>query len=200
MSIEEIIFRANQLCNEWQATQAAKIVSYVTNSPHPIAWRLPKQNALKCNADAAFIPESRHAGIAWIVRDQYGRNKGGKLSVVQGIFNLFLAEARGFREALSWVKDRGYDCPIEFETDSMMVVQAIQGLKVDNSYFGSIISYFKALLQELTSFSFSFVKKSANQCAHLLARAAISKSGFLEWGETPPNLISDVLSFDLINI
>ncbi|KAF2295222.1 hypothetical protein GH714_032201 [Hevea brasiliensis] len=56
MSIEEIIFRANQLCNEWQATQAAKIVSHVTNSPHPIAWRLPKQNALKCNADAAFIP------------------------------------------------------------------------------------------------------------------------------------------------
>uniref|UniRef100_A0A803NTG1 Reverse transcriptase n=1 Tax=Cannabis sativa TaxID=3483 RepID=A0A803NTG1_CANSA len=84
-----------------------------------------------------------------------------------------MAEVMGVREALSWIKKKLWQSVI-VETDSLIVVQAIRSPLEMVSYFGSVISDCKTLLEELSGVSVLFVKRSANSVAHFLAKASYS--------------------------
>ncbi|KDP37578.1 hypothetical protein JCGZ_08269 [Jatropha curcas] len=86
---------------------------------------------------------------------------------VLGAHDPHTADAILFREALSWVKGKGMD-RVLFETNSQMLVQALQRPLNDGTYFGSIVADCKLLIEELSHCSFCFMKRSANRVAHLL--------------------------------
>ena len=63
---------------------------------------------------------------------------------------------------------------------------------------GLIIEDCKFIIKDLVNCSVSFVRRSVNNIAHLLARASSSLSRFHHWDSVPPVVILDALASDLI--
>uniref|UniRef100_A0A803QK79 Reverse transcriptase n=1 Tax=Cannabis sativa TaxID=3483 RepID=A0A803QK79_CANSA len=82
-----------------------------------------------------------------------------------------IAEAMGVREALSWLKKKGWN-RVTIETDYLTVVQAIRSPLPMFSYFGSVISDCKTLLKDVNDMSILHVKRSANSVAHTITRVS----------------------------
>lgn len=84
----------------------------------------------------------------WLISDNAVTFFGGSVQFHTSINHIAVAEAMAIREALSWLKDGGYD-PILLESDVFHVVQAINASIIDCSYVGSIVKNIKTLLHEL---------------------------------------------------
>lgn len=84
-----------------------------------------------------------------------------------------MAEALSIKEALSWVKDKGW-CKVVVESDCLNVIQAIRSKAPMGSPLGQVIQACRDMLEEFNTVSLFFVKRSANMAAHELARLSYS--------------------------
>ena len=96
----------------------------------------------------------------------------------------------GLREALSWIKQLGFERVI-FETDSLQVVQALQNRYVDFSAFGALIKDCLSLLQVEHYFYVVFTKRQNNVVVHILAINAIRHTDFMVWND--PSVVIETL-------
>ncbi|KAM6549739.1 hypothetical protein CsatB_021415 [Cannabis sativa] len=94
--------------------------------------------------------------------EAFSKSKIGKVSPE-------VAEVIGVKEALSWIKQKDLS-DVEIETDSLVVVQAINGSVQMPSQFGLLIQDCQSLISELNNVFVFFVKRSANRAAHCIAR------------------------------
>ena len=117
--------------------------------------------------------------------------------VVNGLFQVRELETLGLREALSWIKQLGFERVI-FEIDSLQVVQALQNRVADFSEFGALIKDCLSFLQGEHYFSVAFTKRQNNVVAHILTRNAIRHADFMVWND-PPFVIQTRLCIDAIN-
>ncbi|KAJ9189513.1 hypothetical protein P3X46_000796 [Hevea brasiliensis] len=183
---------------EWQLARVST-VSYDPNTvPTVIKWQ-PPDAGLKCNVEACFDAATGLAGVGLVIRDSNDQFVEGMCKSLGYVQNFLIAEAMGVREALSWVKGRLFNTPLVMEMDCLMVKQALDRILHDNSYFATLIHDCKFLVKDVASLSFSFVKKSTNQVAHMLARAIGSIFGLAKWSVNPPAFTHDVLLFYLNN-
>ncbi|XP_073130840.1 uncharacterized protein [Henckelia pumila] len=116
---------------------------------------------------------------------------------ILGIQNPAIAEALGIREALSWLKELDY-YHFQIESDAKIVIDALNSSVSDHSSLGLLIEDCKLLVEEFQSCLFYFVRRSANQVAHALARAVGSLSDFVGRVTPSPFFISDVLLVDSV--
>jgi hypothetical protein len=63
---------------------------------------------------------------------------------------------------------------VSIELDNKQVVDGISNKIGTNSELGAILNYCKASLSRLPNFKISFIRRQANNVAHLLARASLS--------------------------
>ncbi|KAL8103095.1 hypothetical protein AgCh_027577 [Apium graveolens] len=134
-------------------------------------WNPPSINSVKINTDAAIFTESDSYSYVFVVRDHEGRLIEAGARCRRGSPSADLAEALSIREALSWLKDKGYGNAV-LESDCLQVVQAIRSSFVCFSYLGRVVNECRSLLVSLSNKNvvFKFVKRSANRVAHYLAR------------------------------
>ncbi|VFQ71524.1 unnamed protein product, partial [Cuscuta campestris] len=82
------------------------------------------------------------------------------------------AEAIAVKEALSWIKSKGWK-QVLVETDCKEVVDSLNSTIMDWSYFNSIIEDCKRLQMLCAGdLNFCFTPRSGNEAAHLLARSS----------------------------
>ncbi|XP_045802361.1 uncharacterized protein LOC123895940 [Trifolium pratense] len=141
----------------------------------PLRWQRPRDGWWKCNVDASFSQASGQTGWGWCIRNSQGvfvaagtNMSMHKLAIVEG-------EAMAILEAMRQATSRGWS-NIVFESDSKVVVDAIQANHHGIAELSSIILSIKLLLQCNSNFEIKFTKRQANMTAHTLARAAISWS------------------------
>ncbi|KAJ8754290.1 hypothetical protein K2173_002741 [Erythroxylum novogranatense] len=157
---------------------------YATTSPHPLTtWSPPLARCYKCNIDVSVVAGQHPFGMGMILPDSNGRGMMGKMMTIPGIGDPALGEALTFREALNWLKRTQARCDV-MESDSLLLIHALQSNTFEFSYFGAIVQDCKHLLSLLPSMAIQFVRKSANQAAHSIVRAAGSMPD-LEWGLCP---------------
>ena len=99
---------------------------------------------------------------------------------MNGLFHVKELKTLGLREALSWIKQLGFELVI-FETDSLQIVQALQNRDADFSEFGALIKDCLSLLQGEHYFYVTFTNRQNNVVAHILTRNAIRHTGFMVW-------------------
>ncbi|KAL2493724.1 uncharacterized protein Fot_37481 [Forsythia ovata] len=104
----------------------------------------------------------------------------------------------GVREALYWIKSKFPEVRT-IEMDTLLVHSALHNDGGDNSYFGILIEECRFLARDLPNLKFNWVRRSANQVAHTLAKTASSLHGVADWSHSPPLFIANVLLDDLIN-
>ncbi|XP_031099683.1 uncharacterized protein LOC116003882 [Ipomoea triloba] len=140
--------------------------------------------------------ERRRMGFGWAVRDASGVLLGMAMLTMEGLYSVKEVEAMGAREALSWLKAKGWQSVI-LETDAQVVTNAVRGGK-NLTPFGAIIDDIRSYLNDLPYVHFQFVKRSGNMVAHTVAFHALhySAGGFSECFTSSPRFLSAVMYSD----
>ena len=83
-----------------------------------------------------------------------------------------------------------------FESDSQMLINALNSSLSDSSYVGLLVEDYKSLAKGIRNCIFVFVKRSANQSAHRLAKEAGSVIDSVVWSYMPHLVLFNVLFHD----
>ena len=116
--------------------------------------------------------------------------------MLHGPMEALVAEALGCREAMKWLQDNGLH-DVTVESNSQVLVSAVNKESPYYSYVGLVIQDCKSLLEGLHSCSLAHVCRSGNQVVHCLAKASVSGFDLGEWRDYPPSFISHVLASNM---
>lgn len=133
-----------------------------------------------------------------VARDHEGKLVEAISSCKRGRVDPELAEAIGIREALSWIKVKAWPSVV-LETDCLTATQAIRCSSINLSYLGRVIDECKHLLSEIDNRKviLKFVKRSANNMTHFIARHSSSIADRIWRREDVPSDFIHVLFNDL---
>lgn len=141
-----------------------------------IKWEPPDVGAFKVNVDASFyLGAAAFSGM--VLRDHTSKLiEGGNLT-----FSCFPSvlgvECIGIRETLLWVMNRE-ERIVFVESDSLLIVSAINGKNENILEVGHIIGQCKVLLESWSKVSVTPVRKHVNKVTHGLARLPCSINCF----------------------
>ncbi|XP_073153371.1 uncharacterized protein [Henckelia pumila] len=111
-------------------------------------WHKPTRNILKCNVDAAILPNPPHVGFGSILRDHHGIVIASSQGRIHGLQNPATSEALAIREALSWLKNFNF-FSIIVESDSLVIIDALNHSVADRSPLVFSLKIVNSLLKEL---------------------------------------------------
>jgi ribonuclease HI len=137
-------------------------------------WIPPVQEVLKFNIDGAYTPGSNQAGWGVIARDNRGEVVAAGAGRSDHISDAFHSELNAAVQAVRLAESIGA-MRIELETDSQLLMLALNRRDADTSRLGVIIDDLK--LQLRLSFSYyavTFCKREFNRAAHELASLGCS--------------------------
>uniref|UniRef100_A0A803PEZ1 RNase H type-1 domain-containing protein n=1 Tax=Cannabis sativa TaxID=3483 RepID=A0A803PEZ1_CANSA len=195
----DVVLSARTVLNQWNNARSNRfeplpaIVHTLCTSEH---WIAPELNWVKVNVDGATFASTQSYGVGGIARGSDGRLIEAFCLHKDGCVQPSLVEAIGVKEALSWIKEKGWQ-RIILETDSLVVVQALESNVEMQSIFGSVIIDCINLLNSLVNVYVRFVKRSANNTAHCLARGACYWSDCIFVSSNVPSTINTAVSADL---
>jgi ribonuclease HI len=133
-------------------------------------WLPPDQDVLKFNIDGSFTPGHSHSGWGVVARDFRGEVVAATAGHSEHISSAFHAELIAAVQAVKLAESLG-SINIALETDSQLLMLALNRPEVDSSPLGVIINDLKFQLR--TSFYTSdvrFCKREFNMPAHEHAR------------------------------
>uniref|UniRef100_A0A803NVG0 Reverse transcriptase domain-containing protein n=1 Tax=Cannabis sativa TaxID=3483 RepID=A0A803NVG0_CANSA len=135
----EVVRSARTNLDSWKNAQVQRTapllnVNYSNGREH---WMKPMTHKFKINVDRAIFEAENCFGIGCVIRDQTARLVEAISVSKHGGVTPEIAEAIGVKEALSWIKKKALS-DVEIETDSLVVVQAINGGVTMTSQFGAL--------------------------------------------------------------
>lgn len=158
-------------------------------------WCCPAVGWVKVNTDASVFEDMRSVGLGCVARGDTGEFLMARACRYRGLLTPRDAEALGLKEAICWAVEKGFKRCI-FETDAKVVVDAIHGSH-GRDPFHMIVKDCISLFKHFDDVLVVHVSRSANEVAHLLAKANRSMSDLVqEWVINPPHFISDVIVMD----
>ena len=147
-------------------------------------------------SDAAIFQALDRMGAGVIIRHHDGGFRAACRSQLSGLAAPEDAEALALRRAVSFARDEGVDRAI-FATDCLSLVQRLHSSPLDRSVVGMVVGDIKLLASEFSSVSFTHVKRSLNEAAHVLANSCssvISSDIF----HSAPEFIERTLCIDVV--
>ncbi|XP_060974644.1 uncharacterized protein LOC133039726 [Cannabis sativa] len=134
-------------------------------------WVKPVMGKIKVNVDGAIFASDGRFGAAGVARDYQGRFIEGFTVLRVGRVDSAMAELVGVKEALNWIKRKQWG-PVEVETASLVVIQAVQSTVDIPSPFGLQVAACHSLMADLPLVTINFVKRSVNKAVHCLAHSS----------------------------
>jgi ribonuclease HI len=182
-----------QAASFWHQWAAVHGLLYEQNQPAEtaaaatsvVSWQQPPPGYLKCNVDASFYHLAGATGCGWVFRDFRGCFKLAGTNIMPSSLTVMEGEALALIEALEEATRRGF-IYVSFESDSKLVVDAINHRQTGVSEFSLLISHIQSLLNLHNYFEVKYVRRQANKVAHYLARAAFSMSSRRVFDSVPP--------------
>ncbi|KAM6553480.1 hypothetical protein CsatB_014242 [Cannabis sativa] len=168
----QVIHSAWTTLDHWRTAQdktSLLSLSLLQHDNNIERWTKPDSDTVKLNVDGALFERESAYGFGIVARDSTGHIVDLRATYQGGNYPAEVVEALGIKEALSWLKDKGWN-KVDMETDSMVTVQAIFSNQIMSSTFGLVIRDCKSLLSALNNVSIRFVRRSANRVAHFVAR------------------------------
>lgn len=87
---------------------------------------------------------------------------------------------------------------VVLESDSLITISKLKVPDEDFSPLGNFVAKAKELMSQIHSLSLSFVKRTANVPAHLLAKLGLRERSRRSWGSSPTSDVSSAVLADLI--
>ena len=133
--------------------------------------KLPGENTVRMNVDAAFSDDGSRVGIGfgvWMHDGLFAR----RWDVVKQHVTPQCAEAFAIRAAVHWGVLQGYR-RIQLFTDCLSLVKLFVSRSFEFSIVGPILTDVSSLASSLESFTLDYVPREENLLAHKLARRAV---------------------------
>ncbi|KAL4377888.1 hypothetical protein GQ457_02G017680 [Hibiscus cannabinus] len=196
-----IWFSRNKLVHDGIKTSVQDALSFITaflreqdavgiptrhvGHPGPIHWKAPPLSVIKFNFDAAFNQQSRLSTSGVIGRNSQGLIMAACASPHSNVADAFVAEAIACKQAVQFAKELRFS-NVVIEGDSLTVLKKIISCALDRSILAPIVFDIKELSLDFHSIIFSFVRRDANNAAHVLARECRSIQTPCYWIEEEP--------------
>uniref|UniRef100_A0A803NNS8 RNase H type-1 domain-containing protein n=1 Tax=Cannabis sativa TaxID=3483 RepID=A0A803NNS8_CANSA len=137
ININDVTLFAKLNFEEWINAQKLSIVTnHVPRQVEIEHWTKTVYPRIKVNVDGAVFLDSRHFGYGCVARDSLGMVVKAKHGSKEVVFEPLLVEAMSIKEALSWIKDRGWTDVI-LESDCLTMVADLNNNKNMVSPYGS---------------------------------------------------------------
>ena len=117
-------------------------------------------------------------GLGMVMRRNDGQFYTCKTLLLPLSYSVKEAEVLALRETLFWVLSLKL-VDVEFETDSLLVVNSLSSHFLDRSEYGFLISDC-VCLRSKGNYSIRFIKRQVNKCAHVLAKHACFNASLYE--------------------
>lgn len=182
---------SREVLESHQATKAVKAVS----SPHSTSWSKPSDPWIKVNVDAGLVG-SLGCGLGVVCRESSGAVLAAGSFQFAEVWETRVAEAKAIFYGLKVARELGY-ASVEVEGDSLVAIQALKREQRGCSDFDLIIDDVLELATSFDKVVWSFVKRSGNSVAHMLAHLQPWEIGRRLWVDDIPN---DVISLALKDI
>ncbi|XP_075645329.1 uncharacterized protein LOC142616340 [Castanea sativa] len=165
-----ILRNALQLVEEFRSANEAKTEHQAEPVPL-VSWQPPRQGYYKVNIDGAVFSDRKQARAGVLIRDGDGEviialSKKWKWSL-----GAIEAKAKALEAGVVFAKDVGIR-DAEFESDSLLIFNALQGLGSPPS---SVVTVLAGIMDQVSHFKrwkFTHTKRQGNVPAHLLAQQA----------------------------
>ena len=133
------------------------------------SWNPPSGNCFKLNVDAAFLSDSKKANLGMVVRDSSGTVQVCAVTKVDNIDSALQAELRAILFGLE-IAQENLLTPLTVESDSLVAVKEILKGKETFCEWECIIADICDLAREFERCNFCFINRTANECAHNIAK------------------------------
>ena len=120
---------------DWRRARAGASSSAIQRAHGPLTWSRPLGSRWKCNLDAALFHDLSAIGLGMVLRRNDGQFFACKTLRMPLSYCVKEAEALALREALLWALSLKL-VDVEFETDSLLVVNSLSSHFLDCSEYG----------------------------------------------------------------
>ena len=181
---------------DWRRASAGASSSATQRAHGPLTWSRPLGGRWKFNLDAAMFRDLSAIGLGMVMRRNDGQFYACKTLLLPLSCSVKEAEALALYEALLWALSLKL-VDVEFESDSLLVVNSLSSHFLDCSEYGFLISDC-VCLRGKGNYSIRFVKRQANKCAHVLAKHACFNASLYE-SFIIPSWLEEVFISDLLS-
>uniref|UniRef100_A0A803Q2U2 RNase H type-1 domain-containing protein n=1 Tax=Cannabis sativa TaxID=3483 RepID=A0A803Q2U2_CANSA len=198
MLAADVVLSARSTLNQWSFAHQRRMDPLLMFNEHNVEvehWITPANDTIKVNVDGAIFEATNSFGFGYIAR----RSDGSLLEAASvgkiGRVAPEVAEVAGIKEALSWIKSKGWH-KVSLESDCLVAVQAIHSSASLPSAFGQLVADCQKLLAALINVKVYFVKRSANKAAHFLARSSCYPSVRVFYDYNSPAELVEIVKND----
>ncbi|KAM6557842.1 hypothetical protein CsatB_004861 [Cannabis sativa] len=110
-SVLEVVQSAKQVLNNWKVAKFQSPAAMYATGDSSISnrWCKPNVNTVKVNVDGAIFETQQKFRFGCIARDNHGKLMEARSESRWGCVLPEIAEVIGIKEALSWIKTKGWD-------------------------------------------------------------------------------------------
>ena len=183
---------------EYRAANKPKI-EHLLEPPASVSWSPPSHEHYKVNINGAVFSKRKQAGVGVIIRD-------GVRHVVAALskrwnypLGAIEAKAKAWEAGVLFTKDVGIR-DVEFEGDSLVVCNVLQGLASSPTSVANVLTGFLNHASLFRQWKVSHIKRQGNIPAHLLVQHAQHVRDYVAWLEECPSLIEHACAQDKCNL
>lgn len=182
---------------DWRDKKERNKMANPMVSKQTVKWYPPAEGKFKINVDAAVLHEAEVASIGMVIRDHTGLFVEGRVKKLLNQESVFAAEAMGVCEAVDWAIEKQLQ-DITIETDSLLIVRALQTRSMNALEVGNILQKCIKSLEENPSFEVVFVQRRANKVAHEMAKLPCLVDCYNLF-TSPPNSMLEIIMSDVLS-
>ncbi|KAI5020095.1 hypothetical protein ZWY2020_044983 [Hordeum vulgare] len=163
--------------------QYEQIYSLPKAGQTPQRWRPPRDDMIKINADNSFVPGQEGSGWDVIARKAAGEVIAARAGRQDHVHDGFASEVYALAHAISCAAELGL-VRVIFETDSSLLLEAMDFARVDASAYAAVIEDLKFQLKmRFSKQKITVCRREANLVAHQLASIGrmYAPNHFEEW-------------------
>jgi ribonuclease HI len=193
-----IIKQAESLIEEFNQAQPG-VSRVCTQEKLPISgkWINPQQGWFKVNWDAAVGKQAGRIGLGAVIRNHRGEMVAARSLTRVGLLEPAAAEAVAAIVVIQLAREMGLQ-QIYVEGDAKVIVDAVVSQAPDWSRRGHLIEDIRSALRSFPHWTMAYVKRGANQAAHMVARLATAQVMDKTWSYDFPECLSEMCKAEQI--
>ncbi|XP_073361303.1 uncharacterized protein [Aegilops tauschii subsp. strangulata] len=176
--------RVFALMCEWQAIHGKK--SKLDNPAPREKWCPPEDEWVKANVDGAMSKVGDRGGVGIVLRNQEGAFLGGACHAFRQCKEPAMVELLACRRAVQLAQNLNVQ-NLHLEMDCREIVCKLQSKEKDLSPLGPVVEEVKQMLDSRDRWKITWVRRSANNAAHRLARECVTNNLWKVWMHVPPD-------------
>ena len=189
-----IVKDAEMLVDEFSS---GKIKEKLPVLPRNQAWSPPREGWYKANVDGAVFRETNSCGIGVVIRNDQGQIMGAMSKKRNLPLGAVEVETKVFEEGLLLAGDLGLK-QIILEGDAQIVTNALLGKCLPPTSIQIIITGASRWRQTVQEWKASYVRRTGNWAAHVMAQNAKFIPDCVVWVEDTPPIIQCQVHRDVL--